>query len=165
MRGWAEGRGRPRRRQQLVSAASRKVAAPEAGSQGSGSQSGNHLRVRTVAPRRGLRHPHHVVGLPRQRGLSALATVVDEYSWGGAGASNMTLGQMCACWSGRWRPAACWPRRRPQMSWLVSCVSLSATLMSHDTSGPSNWPPVLSGTATLPHPHLKKDPTFAKAGP
>lgn len=73
--------------------------------------------------------------------------------------------KMCACWSGTWLPAACWPLHPPQMSWL--CSRVSATVMSRDTAVPPDWPLRSLKPPCCPVYHLEKNDrlrpqTFAK---
>lgn len=144
-------RGRPG----LFSAASRKLAAPAAGSQRSGSPSGNHLRARSVALRRGLRHPRHVVGHPRQQGLSVLATVVDEYSWGGQRLKHHAVTQCVR--AGQEGGAR---RRGQHADVLAALLSEPEPLRCHMT--PSGH---LIGPRSPPGPHLQNHRRDAEASP
>lgn len=110
------------------------------------------MSARSVALRRGLPHPRHVVGRPPSEACQRCSQLWMNIHGGAAAPTTRRCDKMCACWSGPRRPAACWPPRHPQMSWPGARVSLSAAVMSHDTSGPPDWPPQRSGSG----PHLDK---------
>lgn len=136
-----------------------RALAPAAGSQRSGSSSG------TCGPRSKERGAAPWPPTPSPCGGAAppARLVSSSQLWmnihGGAPAPpTRCCDTMCACWSERWRPAAYWLRRPPQMSWL----SLSANVLSHDTCRPPDWPPELPESATSPHPHSHPSPKWSR---